>query len=333
MGAMVQERFEFSVAHATTKDRIDKLLSNLNSDLSRNRVQSLISDGHVLVDGEAVTHGKQKPLRGQHVVVGIPELVDPDPEAQNIPLDIVFEDEHLLVINKAAGMVVHPGAGNHDGTLVNALLHHCGDSLSGIGGVKRPGIVHRLDKDTSGLMIVAKHDKAHKFLSNQLADRSLSRVYWAVCWGVPEPIVGRVDLPIGRSPHDRQKMCIRRKDGRDAATRYKVIDRFGHEGQAISLVECKLESGRTHQIRVHFQALGYCLLGDRPYAAPLSLQKSLLRRGEFTIEQGLAALNFPRQALHARELSFVHPKTKETMTFSADPADDFQELLDTLKGE
>ena len=322
------EKLEFSIARVTKKDRIDKFLAEICEDLSRNRVQGLIDDGHVSVDGAVVTRAKQKPLLQQSVVVVIPELLDPVPEAQDIPLDIVYEDEHLLVINKASGMVVHPGAGNHDGTLVNALLHHCGDSLSGIGGVKRPGIVHRLDKDTSGLMIVAKHDKAHKFLSKQLADRSLSRVYWAVCWGVPEPIVGRVNLPIGRSPHDRLRMCIRRRDGREAATRYKVVERYGSNKKALSLVECKLESGRTHQIRVHFEALGFCLVGDRVYGAQLSLKKALLKRGDLFDGVGEQILNFPRQALHARELSFVHPKTKERMTLSAAPAADFQALID-----
>ncbi len=312
------------------KSRLDKFLSAGCADLSRSRIQSLIEAGHVRIDGAAVTQASMKLKSGQKITITVPEAVDPDPIAQDIRLNVVYEDDDLLVINKPAGMVVHPGAGNMDGTLVNALLHHCGESLSGIGGVKRPGIVHRLDKETSGLMMVAKNDYAHRFLSEQLADRSLSRTYHALCWGMPEPRVGTVDQPIGRHTQDRQKMSIRRRDGREAVTRYKVLEAFGMPERAASLVECRLETGRTHQIRVHMQSIGHSVVGDTVYGAQPTLRKALLKRGGVEDAAYDAMMSFARQALHAQTIRFVHPETEEDMEFSAPLPDDFAALMEAL---
>lgn len=273
----------------------------------------------------------------------IPEADDATPQPEDIRLDILFEDNDVIVINKAVGMVVHPAAGNWTGTLVNALLHHCGDTLSGIGGIKRPGIVHRLDKDTSGVMIVAKNDHAHAHLSAQLADRSLSRVYLALVWDVPIPIYGTIDLPIGRDHKNRLKKAVKRgnfithghgeyddddtgrnkSDTRDAITHYKVIETFD---DALSLVECKLETGRTHQIRVHMQAKGHPLIGDALYGAQKTLQISRATRLGDDYNKD-AIVNFPRQALHAHKISFIHPRTEDIMEFSADMADDMARLI------
>jgi 23S rRNA pseudouridine1911/1915/1917 synthase len=266
----------------------------------------------------------------------MPALEEALPEPQNIPLDIVFEDEDLLVINKPAGLVVHPGAGNTDGTLVNALLYHCQGQLSGVGGVKRPGIVHRIDKETSGLLVVAKNDAAHRGLSEQLADRSLGRVYTALCWGVPIPALGKVDKPIARDPKDRLKMCVRARDGRDAVTHYKTVQAFGkadakHKANGLSLIECKLETGRTHQIRVHMQFIGHSLIGDPNYAAQPSFQKACLKNiGMESEEERNVFLSFPRQALHARKLHFIHPRNEEHMMFEAPLPDDLQTLVQAL---
>jgi 23S rRNA pseudouridine1911/1915/1917 synthase len=245
------------------------------------------------------------------VTVAVPPSAPAIPAAQPIPLSIVFEDEYLLVIDKPAGLVVHPGAGHHDGTLVNALLAYCGDQLSGIGGVRRPGIVHRLDKDTSGLMVAAKTDAAHRGLSAQLADRSLSRTYRAIVWGTPTPVAGRIDAPIGRSPNNRRKMAVVRHGGREAVTLYSTIARVG--GKA-SLIECKLMTGRTHQIRVHMASSGHPLVGDPLYGRA---------RGD-----GSALARFPRQALHATAIAFLHPIDGREMSFVSEPPDDFRNLID-----
>ncbi len=260
----------------------------------------------------------------------MPEADEAIPEAENIPLDILYEDDDVIVINKAAGMVVHPAAGNWTGTLVNALLYHCGDTLSGIGGVKRPGIVHRLDKDTSGVMIVAKNDHAHAHLSEQLANRTLSRIYHALVWDVPIPPYGTIDIAMGRDHKNRLKQAIKRGDAnqsRHAVTHYKTLKSYQ---DAISLVECKLETGRTHQIRVHMQAKGHCLIGDPMYGAQQTLQLSRLGRLGDNINKD-TILNFPRQALHAHKLSFVHPKTDDIMTFTADIPDDLKNIIEFLE--
>lgn len=308
-------------------NRLDKALSLSLPGFSRARLQALLKGGHVRLNGDICEKMSLKVKAGDKVSLVLPPLEDAAPEAQDIPLDIVYEDEDLLVINKQAGLVVHPGAGNHDGTLVNALLYHCGDSLSGIGGVARPGIVHRIDKDTSGLLVVAKNDQAHRHLSEQLADRSLSRVYLALAFKTPVPKKGSVNLPLARDSGNRLKMAINRRTGKEAQTDYLVLEDFRG---ALSLLECKLHSGRTHQIRVHMQALGHPLIGDPFYGPQRNAVEAAMKKTDFTPEQIIAVQDFPRQALHAASISFIHPATEEWMEFEADLPDDLSNLLELL---
>lgn len=315
-----------------TRGRLDKILAEMVSDMqegiSRSRLKNLILEGRVLLNDKICPDPSMTIGEGDRVELAIPPPIDAEPEAENIPLDIVYEDEDLLVINKQAGLVVHPGTGNHTGTLVNALLYHCGDELSGIGGVKRPGIVHRLDKDTSGLMMVAKSDRAHQGLAAQLADRSLSRIYTALVWKMPTPIKGIIDVPIGRHQANRLKMSVRsHKMGREAQTHYLREETFN---DVVSRVLCQLETGRTHQIRVHMQHFGHPLLGDPVYGLPAQEQRSLLNRGGYDEEVRDQILAFPRQALHAGEIHFIHPVTDEEMSFEAPLPDDMAELLKLL---
>lgn len=307
--------------------RLDRAVATLCPDYSRTRLQGLIDAGECLINGETCKTASRKVEAGDVVTLSIPALVDALPEPENIPLDIVYEDEDLLVINKPVGMVVHPAVGNHTGTLVNALLYHCGDSLSGINGVKRPGIVHRLDKDTSGLMIVAKNDLAHHHLSEQLQDRSLSRMYLALVLGVPFPSRGRVETLIGRHPNNRLKMAVVKQGGKEAATNFSVRETYS---DTLSLVECHLESGRTHQIRVHMEHLGFPLIGDPLYGAQTTKLVSKLKKGRF--EEGVQeqVVAFDHQALHATEISFIHPRTEEEMSFACDLPEDFSTLLERL---
>jgi 23S rRNA pseudouridine1911/1915/1917 synthase len=311
--------------------RLDKVLSSLIDDLSRARLQGLIDDGVVTLNDTPVRTASLKVKAGDVLGVTVPPPVDALPHPENIPLDIVYEDDDLLVINKPAGLVVHPGAGNWDGTLVNALLYHCKDSLSGIGGVARPGIVHRLDKETSGLMIVAKNDRAHKGLAAQLSDRTLSRRYQAFVWRVPNIIKDKVDAPIGRHPAHRLKMAVRplkAAGAREAVTHYLREDNYG---DAAALVTCDLETGRTHQIRVHMQHIGHPLLGDPLYGLPPQEQVSLLKKAGAGPEVITAVTGFPRQALHAAHIRFIHPVSGEEMGFSAPMPDDLQTLFSYLK--
>lgn len=307
--------------------RMDKYLGKVCDGLSRSRLQGVIAEGGVLLNGVPAHTASKKLELNDIIVVDVPPPVPCEPLAENIPLDVIFEDENLLVVNKPAGVVVHPGAGNWTGTMVNALLYHCGDSLSGIGGVVRPGIVHRLDKDTSGLMMVAKNDYAHHFLADQLADRSLSRVYHALVIGVPLPVKGVVDRAIGRHRHDRMKMSVMSSAPREARTHYRVLKDFGG---ACSLVECRLDTGRTHQIRVHMEALGHPLVGDQLYGVPISKLKSSLNRSGYSSEiiEKICLLN--RQFLHACEIAFTHPETEEEMSFTVDLPSDLQEILTLL---
>ena len=295
-------------------------------DLSRSRVQALIAAGQAFVDGAPAPSPKRKVAAGETVSLAMPEPADADPEPEAIPLDILYEDASLVVLNKPAGLVVHPGAGNPRGTLVNALLHHCGDSLSGIGGVKRPGIVHRLDKDTSGVMVVAKSDAAHRGLSEQFAahgrDGRLERAYRAIVWGVPARERGTIDAHLARSGTDRTKRRVsspERPDAREAVTHYAVLARAA-EAQA-SLVECALETGRTHQIRVHMAHIGHPLVGDDVYGAGF---KTKARRLDSAVAEAVAA--FPRQALHAVRLGFEHPETGRSMLFETELPADMVEL-------
>lgn len=313
--------------------RLDKMLADLVAEmqegLSRSRLKNLILEGRVLLNDRKCPDPSHIIVEGDRIELIVPAPTDATPEPENIPLDIVYEDEDLLVINKQAGLVVHPGAGNYTGTLVNALLYHCGDSLSGIGGVKRPGIVHRLDKDTTGLMMVAKSDRAHQGLAAQLSDRSLSRIYTALVWKMPTPIKGSIDVPIGRHQANRLKMSVRsHRMGREAVTHYLRGQTF-HD--VVSEVTCQLETGRTHQIRVHMQHLGHPLLGDTTYGLPVQEQRALLNRGGYDEEVRDQILTFPRQALHAGEIHFIHPVTDEEMSFEAPMPSDLAELLKLLK--
>lgn len=307
-----------SIPDALDGQRLDKALATLLAEepylLSRARLQSLIDHKHILADGKPILRASQKVKAKDTFVVELPEPESAKPRAQKMDLRIVFEDKDVIVLDKPAGMVAHPAPGNRDGTLVNALLAHCGESLSGIGGVARPGIVHRLDKDTSGLMVVAKNDLAHQGLAAQFADRSLSRTYRAIVHGVPTPRVGTVDAPIGRHVRDRKKMAITAK-GRVAVTHYEVIEAFG---ALASLVECSLETGRTHQIRVHLAHIKHPVLGDPIYG---------LRGG---LKKGIPP--FPRQALHAVGLRFIHPRTGKVVKFSSELPEDMLRALTELEG-
>ncbi len=320
------EALEFVVGPEDAGARLDKFLAAQAEELSRTRIKNLMLEGQVQLNGAVCDSQAQRLQEGDVIGVLVPEAVDDTPVAQDIPLDIVYEDDALIVINKPVGLVVHAGAGHHDGTLVNALLHHCGDTLSGIGGVKRPGIVHRLDKDTSGLMLVAKTDKAHKKLSAQLSDRTLHRRYKALVWGALVPRKGLVDAPIGRHPGNRQKMSILHRNGREARTQYLLVEEFG----PVSMVECTLETGRTHQVRVHMAHIGHPLLGDPQYGLARNGQISRLRKGGLPEELFGAVLDFPRQALHAAESAFIHPVTEEEMWFESALPEDLQELISVL---
>ncbi|MES2146268.1 MAG: RluA family pseudouridine synthase [Pseudomonadota bacterium] len=297
--------------------RLDRALAAAVPTLSRERIKVLIKSGAVAQDGTLVRDPAIKVRGDEALTLAIPEPAQAHNEAQDIPLTIMFEDEHLLVVDKPAGLVVHPAAGNFDGTLVNALLHHCHGSLSGIGGVARPGIVHRIDKDTSGLLVVAKTDVAHEGLARQFADHSIDRRYKAIVSGTPARSKGSVDAPLARSSHDRKKVAIV-KDGRGkrAVTHWRVEKIFRDS----AMVECQLETGRTHQVRVHMASIGHPLLGDQVYGrAPHQRVRELLQR-----------LDFKRQALHAAELGFIHPVTKARMAFTSPLPADMQQLFSAL---
>lgn len=314
----------YTISDDQAGQRLDKALADVVEGLSRARIQKLLAEGHVRLNGAVVASASQKVKDGDEIAMRVPPPDEALPKPEAIDLDIVFEDEHLLVINKPAGLVVHPGAGNHDGTLVNALLHHCGDSLSGIGGVKRPGIVHRLDKDTTGLMIAAKNDAAHQGLAAQLADRTLSRIYQAVVLKVPVPLAGRIDRPLVRHRTNRLKMTVTRTGGKPALTHYKVERRFG---QRAALVECKLESGRTHQIRVHMESIKHPLIGDPLYGPQATALRAVFKQDGIDSQAIEAVLAFPRQALHAHTIGFRHPVTGKEHSYTAPTPPDISKLL------
>ena len=298
-----------------TGGRLDKALAEA-TDLSRARIQALIAQGSVTVGGAVATQPSAKVEVGAEFVVALPPTAEPNAQPQDIPLTVVFEDEHLIVVDKPAGLVVHPAAGNPDGTLVNALLHHCAGQLSGIGGVARPGIVHRIDKDTSGLLVVAKSDAAHEGLARQFADHAIERAYLAVCNGYPTPSEGTISARIGRSDANRKKMAVLPKEssrGKHAVTRYKTLRKMN----GCSLVECRLETGRTHQVRVHLASIGHPLVGDPVYGRASSALRPLLQK-----------LGFRRQALHAAVLGFIHPVTGHRLSFSSGLPADMAELID-----
>lgn len=318
----------WSVPEAMDGFRLDKALAMLCPEYSRSRLKLLIDSGDVFVDGMPRDQASLRVTAGQVVSFSVPAPVAAEPLPEDIPLTIVYEDDDLLVIDKQAGLVVHPGSGNWTGTLVNALLHHCGDTLSGIGGVVRPGIVHRLDKETSGLMVVAKNDAAHRGLAAQLEDRSLSRTYTALVWKVPQA-KGVVDKPIARHATQRTRMMIAlREGGRAARTHYRRLSQYG---AAMSLVECALETGRTHQIRVHMQSIGHPLVGDTLYGIQANAGRSLMNKSGFTPEAIAAVEGFPRQALHASAIRFLHPRDGVEMTFDSSLPADMAALLKIIE--
>jgi 23S rRNA pseudouridine1911/1915/1917 synthase len=311
--------------------RLDAYLAAVIPDMSRSRLKALIEAGHVRLGGATIVEGKRAVNSGDRIEIDVPEAEPAEPEGEDIPLEIVYEDKDVLVLDKPSGLVVHPGAGNWTGTLVNALIAHCGDTLSGIGGVKRPGIVHRLDKDTTGLMVVAKNDRAHKRLALQFADHgrtgALERGYRALVWGRPSLPYGLVDAPLGRSPSNRQKMAVVKTGGREAITHYTVEDSFGAGRTPVaSLLDLRLETGRTHQIRVHMAALGHPLIGDPDYGKGFITKLALLPEPARSLTTA-----FPRQALHAYMLGFEHPATGEVMHFESELPPDLTGLLDAFK--
>ena len=309
---------------ADAGERLDRVLATHLADLSRSRLKHLILEGSVTQAGATISDPAMRVKPGQIFVIAIPPPEADRPLAQAMSLDIRYEDDHLLVVDKPAGLVVHPAPGNPDRTLVNALLAHCGDSLVGIGGVRRPGIVHRLDKDTSGLMVVAKSELAHARLAADFAARRIGRTYQGVVWGVPLPRSGEIMGNVGRSPANRKKMAVVARGGRTALTHYRVLREFNGIAAA---VECRLATGRTHQIRVHMSERGHPLIGDPLYGNPRSARRSRLLPEELRGR----IIAFPRQALHAQTLGFHHPISQETLEFRSELPRDITELLSTLE--
>ena len=324
----------FLIEEAQAGERLDRALAMLLPDYSRTRLKALLLEGAVQVNEAVLDNPKHKTRLGDRISLILPEAKPPEPLPEIIALDIHYEDDHLIVLNKPAGLVVHPASGHETGTLVNALIAHCGESLSGIGGVKRPGIVHRLDKDTTGLLVVAKNDRAHRGLAAQFADHGrsgpLERAYQALVWGVPERRQGTIHTALGRSSKSRERMAVvseHRPDAREAITHYTVEQKFLDASGApiASLVTCRLETGRTHQIRVHMAHIGHPLLGDTLYGMGFKTKTSRLAE-----DVAQAVLAFPRQALHAAVLGFEHPVTREEMLFESDMPDDMQALQAVL---
>jgi 23S rRNA pseudouridine1911/1915/1917 synthase len=290
--------------------RLDKAIAGIEPDWSRMRVQEWISNSRVLVNGKVKKESYRVKV-GEKVEIDIPEVIDSEILPENIPLDICYEDEDVLVVNKPRGMVVHPAPGHYSGTLVNALLYHCKQDLSGIGGVARPGIVHRIDKDTSGLLMVAKNDLTHHSLVEQLKEHTITRMYLAVVHGVIRHERGLIEAPIGRDPKDRKRMAIEHRNGKHAITHFTVLERFSKS----TYVECKLETGRTHQIRVHMKSIGHPLIGDPIYGPAKN------------------KYGFTGQALHAEVLGFTHPRTGKRIELKAKPPMDFTQLMNELRQE
>jgi 23S rRNA pseudouridine1911/1915/1917 synthase len=318
------------VAPEQTGWRLDRFLTEQLGDLSRARLQALLASGAVTRDGATIKDRNTRVKPDETYVVDVPQPTPATPQGEDIPLDIVYEDKDLIVIDKPAGLVVHPAAGNLDGTLVNALIAHCGNSLKGIGGVARPGIVHRLDKDTSGLLVAAKTEIAMASLAKQFANHSIERAYNAVVWGCPRVGEGVIEGNIGRNPFDRKRMAVLRGQGKQARTRYRVMERFGDPARPFaSLIECRLETGRTHQIRVHLTHLGHPLIGDQTYGKAHRPPRPKTDAETLAFKE---AAEFPRQALHAWLLGFFHPGLKKRISFEAKWPEDFARLVDALRG-
>jgi 23S rRNA pseudouridine1911/1915/1917 synthase len=310
--------------------RLDRVLAGELAGISRTRLQELIKHGQVTLGGGTITDPGRRVKPGEEITVDVPPPVAAEPAPEHIALKVVFEDRHLIVIDKPAGLVVHPAPGNRDGTLVNALIAHCGASLSGIGGVMRPGIVHRLDKNTSGLLVVAKTDAAHQGLAAQFADHGqegpLERAYIALVWGTPPQPAGTVSTQIGRHPTNRQKMAVLRTGGRHAVTHYRALDTSGTGPQQLGMVKCTLETGRTHQIRVHLAYLGCPVIGDPVYSTGFRSKNCVLPE-----ELGSAIIALNRQALHAATLGFEHPVTGKSLRFSSDLPGDMARIVEISK--
>jgi 23S rRNA pseudouridine1911/1915/1917 synthase len=325
------QRLEVTVSGEEGSARVDRVLAAHLADLSRSRLKTLILAGSVTLGAAPIRDPAYHVAPGDTITIDVPEAAAAEPKGENIALDIVFEDDNIIVINKPAGLVVHPAAGHESGTLVNALIAHCGTSLSGIGGVRRPGIVHRLDKDTTGLMVVAKNDLAHQSLSEQFADHGrtgrMRRGYLAFAWGLPNRQRGTVDAPIDRHPHAREKMAVR-QSGRAAVTHWEVLESFaGRDGEPVaSLLACELETGRTHQIRVHLSHIGHPLMGDAVYGPHFKTKANQLGP---TAQAALSALD--RQALHAYLLVFQHPRSGELLHWEAPLPEDLLLLDSALK--
>lgn len=329
------EILAFDVAPEEAGERLDRFLAArpevVERAVSRTRVKALIESGQARIDGQEAADANLKLKAGQAVTLAVPPPAPAEPLGQDIPLTIVFEDDHLIVIDKPAGLVVHPAAGHEDGTLVNALIAHCGDTLSGIGGVKRPGIVHRLDKDTSGLLVVAKTDAAHQGLAALFADHgregSLVREYRAFVWGAPSRPGGTIEATIGRHARQREKMAVvAESKGRHAVTHWELLERFGTPEAVASLVACQLETGRTHQIRVHMAHLGHPLLGDMTYGSGFKTKAARL-----SADAQAALADLGRQALHAAVLGFEHPVTGEELLFESALPPELERLAGALR--
>ncbi len=303
--------------------RLDKFIAEQITELSRAQVQRLIESGYVFVDDEALIDKNYKTRVGDIYQIILPEPQEAMPVPEDIPLDILFEDNDVIVVNKPAGMTVHPAAGVHSGTLVNALLYHCKESLSGIGGVARPGIVHRIDRNTSGVLVVAKNDFAHRGLAEQFYNHSIERTYYAVVYGAPNPLNGTICGNIARSSYDRKKMALVKIGGKSAVTHYQTIEQYAKG--AVSLVKCNLETGRTHQIRVHLSSIGCNLVGDDVYE---KAKKTMIKLPQ---DVKTYVNSFSRQALHAYSLGFIHPRTQQFLSFHADFPDDMKDLIQMLK--
>ena len=327
----LRRKEKITIAGSDAGGRLDRVLAARTA-LSRSRLKALILDGEVAIGPRTIRDPGYHVNAGETITVNVPPPMPAEPAAENIPLNVVFEDDEIIVIDKPAGLVVHPAAGHWTGTLVNALIAHCGKSLSGIGGVKRPGIVHRLDKDTTGLMVVAKTDRAHHALAAQFADHgrsgSLKRGYFALAWGVPDRPKGTINAPIARHPKSRDKMAVR-AGGRVAITHWQVLERYrGADGEPVaSLLSCRLETGRTHQVRVHLAHVGHPLLGDEVYGRGFKSKTAQLKPAA---RAALAALG--RQALHAYLLSFEHPVSGAMLEFRAELPSDFAGLRQRLAG-
>lgn len=304
-----EQVIEFLVNDENNGNRIDKYLSSVQADISRNYIQRLIDDGKIRMDGKLVK-ANSKVKAGSIVVLILPEPKEAEIVAEDLPITILYEDKDIVVVNKQKGLVVHPAAGHETGTLVNALLYHCKGELSGINGVLRPGIVHRIDRDTTGVLVVCKNDKAHQFIAEQLKVHSINRIYNAIVYHTFQSDSGRVEAPIGRHPRDRKKMAVNHKNGKFAATNYKVLENINRQ---YAHIECSLETGRTHQIRVHMASIHHPLLGDIVYGP------------------GKDPFHLEGQALHAGLLGFIHPTTKEYVEFRAPLPDYFNELLENLR--